>query len=158
MQNIGSGGDEQIRQAWRYASRDHRRPAFVDKIRHKMHLLGAERMTGIVGGRIEVVASKAKRGSDDGSIEHWGAGVHEQLSASRGFHDAPDVASIDLGDADGSLGAQKITRALDVAIAARYLMSLSKKKVGKQGTGRTDAQNKDPHGARAYHSWSAHAS
>ena len=152
MEQVGSGCNEEIRQTRCDTRRDHRRPAFFFELPRKSHLLGSKGMTRVVRRGIEIVATQPKCSSHDRSIEHRGTGVNEQLRPPCGFQDAPHVSGIHTCDWNCGCGSQEVVCPFQITITACHPVTLSKQEFDNQRADCADAQDKDPHGAQAYHS------
>jgi hypothetical protein len=89
VEQVCAGGDEEVREARRDTSRDHRRSSEVVEAYLKTELFCSKRTLGQMGGHVEIVGTQEERGAKDDLIEDRRTGVDQQLSPASRRDNAP---------------------------------------------------------------------
>src|SRR5271170_2151557 len=89
--------------------------------------------------------AQTQRRAQNNFVEDGGRGVDEQVAAASGAHDGPEIARVRFFYLDRALLAEKLPRAVRVAIAAPDRVSLAHKQLSKQGAGAAHSQYEDAH-------------
>src|SRR5882762_4941132 len=145
VHHCGGPGHQEIRQSRGGAGYDYRGALLFLEAAVETKLLGLKWIACQVRAQVQIMRANAQRRAQNDLIKDGSRRVNQQLRATSGAHNAPEISRVHLNDRNFALLAEKMMGAVEVPVTTGDLMPLADQQVCEVGAGCSGSQDEDAH-------------
>src|SRR6267378_916908 len=145
VHHCGGPGHQEVRQSRGGAGCDYGGAILFLEAAVETKLLGLEWIACQVRAQVQIMCANAQCRAQDDLIKNRSRRVNQQLRATSGAHNSPEISRVHLNDRNFALLAEEMMGAVEVPVTTGDLMPLADQQVCEVGAGRSGSQDEDAH-------------